>query len=84
MAIKQNSSEQKFFQDIKLYTGPSTMNVVGICPTLGELQTIGFKNFDKEPVYVDNSGEIPKVRIDVIFKSNAMLGKAAFFLENRQ
>ena len=84
MSIKQNSSDQKFFQDIKLYTGPSAMNVVGICPTLGELQTIGFKNFDKEPIYVDNSGDIPKVRIDVIFKSKDMLGKAAFFLENRQ
>ena len=84
MAIKQNESSKSFFQDIKLYTGPSTMNVVGICPTLGELQTIGFKNFDKEPIYVDNSGEIPKVRIDVIFKNSNMLGKAAFFLENRQ
>jgi hypothetical protein len=86
MAIKGNSSDQKFFQDIKLYTGPSAMRVVGICPTLGELQAIGFK-FDKEVTYIGDKDGTNTVRIDVVFKSTVdenFKGKAAFFLENKE
>lgn len=86
MAIKGNNSDQVFFQDIKLYTGPSAMRVVGICPTLGELQTIGFR-FDKDPIYIGEKDGISTVRIDVIFKSAVdenFKGKAAFFLENKE
>jgi len=82
MAFKGNSSDQRFFQDIKLYTGPSLMKVIGICPNLGELQLLGF-NFEKEPEYVDTKGEFPKVRIDVIFKNKDLKAKAGFFLEKR-
>lgn len=86
MAIKTNASSEKFFQDIKLYTGPSTMRVVGICPTLGELQAIGFK-FDKEVIYIGEKEGVNTVRIDVVFKSTIdenFKGKAAFFLENKE
>lgn len=86
MAIKGNSSDSKFFQDIKLYTGPSTMRVVGICPSLGELQALKFK-FEKEPEYIGNKEGVSTARIDVIFKSTVdenFKGKAAFFLENKE
>ena len=85
MAIVANESSKEFFQSFTLYTGVSPMKVVGICPTLEELQGIGFKAFDKEPVYTSKSDEgIDKVRIDVVFKNDKVMTKAAFFLENKQ
>ena len=85
MAITGNSSETRFFNEIKLWTGVSPMKVIGICPTLEELNSYGFR-FDKDPIYtsVDDKSGCDKVRIDIIFKNDKVMTKAAFFLENKQ
>ena len=83
MAFIANDSNKKFFNEIKLYTGVSLMKVVGICPTLAELNAVGF-NFEKEPVYTSEENGIKKVRIDVVFKGDLVLSKAAFFLQDKQ
>lgn len=83
MAFIANDSNKKFFNEIKLYTGVSLMKVVGICPTLEELNAVGF-NFEKEPVYISEENGVKKVRIDVVFKGDQVLSKAAFFLQDKQ
>ena len=84
MAFKVNNSNEKFFNETKLYTGVSPMAVLAICPTLSELNSIGF-NFEKEPVYtsVDPISNVKKVRIDVVFGHAQLKTKAAFFLEDK-
>lgn len=85
MAFVANDSNKKFFNEIKLYTGVSPMKIVGICPTLEELNGLGF-NFEKGPVYVskDETTGTDKVRIDVVFMNDKVKSKSAFFLENRE
>lgn len=82
--IKVNDGNNKVFNTFSLYTGVSSMKVVAICPILDELVALGFA-FKKEPEYLTTSPEgTTKLRLDLIFKNDKMIGKAAFFLENKQ
>jgi len=85
MAFVANDSNKQFFSETKLFTGVSPMKIVGICPTLEELNELKF-NFEKEPVYVskDETTGTDKVRIDVVFMNDKVKSKSAFFLENRE
>lgn len=83
MAFGVNSSDKKHFNETILYTGVSSVKVIGINPTLAQLQELGFK-FEKEPEYTSESPEgVKKVRIDVIIANDKFKTKFAIFLENK-
>jgi len=85
MAFGVNSSETKHFNETILYTGISKMNILGINPTLVQLQELGFK-VEKEPEYtfIDaKDGVTRKVRIDIIISNEKFKTKFAIFLADK-
>ncbi len=85
MAFGVNSSDKKHFNETILYTGVSTVKVLGINPTLAQLQDLQFK-FEKEPEYTsidDKDGVTRKVRIDVIINNDKFKTKFAIFLADK-
>lgn len=83
MAFGVNSSDKKHFNETILYTGVSSVKVIGINPTLTQLQELGFK-FEKEPEYTSESPEgVQKVRIDFMVSKEKIMQKYSIFLENR-
>lgn len=82
MAIKTNSSDEKFFKEFSLYTGVTKMKVLAINPNLEELQELGF-NFQQEPEYAGQTDEgADKVRLDFILGNEFTKAKVSFFLQN--
>ena len=85
MAFGINSSDKKHFNETILYTGVSAVKVLGINPTLAQLQELGFK-VEKEPEYTsidDKDGVTRKVRIDVIISNDKFKTKFAIFLADK-
>lgn len=86
MAFGVNSSDKKHFNETILYTGVSSVKVIGINPTLAQLQEFGFK-FEKEPEYTsidDKDGDVRTVRIDVIIANDKFKTKFAIFLKDKE
>jgi hypothetical protein len=85
MAFGINSSDKKHFSETILYTGVSAVKVLGINPTLAQLQELGFKS-EKEPEYtfIDaKDGVTRKVRIDIIIGNEKFKTKFAIFLADK-
>lgn len=85
MAFGINSSDKKHFNETILYTGVSAVKVLGINPTLAQLQELGFK-IEKEPEYtfIDaKDGVTRKVRIDIIIGNEKFKTKFAIFLADK-
>lgn len=83
MAFGINSSDKKHFSETILFTGVNAVKVLGINPTLAQLQELEFK-FEKEPEYVSTSPEgTRKVRLDFIIKNDKFKTKFAIFLEDK-
>lgn len=85
MAFGINSSDKKHFSETILYTGVSAVKVLGINPTLAQLQELGFKS-EKEPEYtfIDAKDDVTrKVRIDIIIGNEKFKTKFAIFLADK-
>jgi len=88
MSFNPNSSNEKVFNEIKLYTGINNMKVAAINPDKEGLEKLGYKP-QNDPVYLTEGDEqdSKKLRIDfhLIGKSpedSKIMTKVAFFLEN--
>jgi len=83
MKIDNRSNEEGGSR--KLYTGLTTMKVVGVNPTMNELTELGY-NPQQEPEYISVTPEgNAKVVIDFFLKheETGMIAKRRFWLENR-
>ena len=91
MGFNSNSSDEKVFKEIKLYTGLHNVKVVAINPSKEQLEEMGFKP-QNAPSYIttDTTGDntIIKLRLDFHVEGKDAEGqliktKVAFFLEDR-
>jgi len=79
MAVTGNNSSEVTGSTFSLYTGITKCKVVGINPTLKQLETLGV-SLKNEPNYEVNDG---KSRIDFWVKAeNGTIDKFPIFLEN--
>lgn len=87
MGFESNSSDEKVFKEIKLYTGLYNLKVVAINPSKEKLEELGYKP-QNDPVYLTTEGEINKLRLDFHLvgqspEGDRIMTKVAFFLEDQ-
>lgn len=87
MGFSPNKSDEKVFNEIKLFTGLHNMKVIGINPTKAELEQFGYKP-QNDPVYLTTEGNVKKLRLDFHLLGSGPAGekimtKVAFFLEDQ-